>query len=72
MVGASTQEPVTGRQADVIQAAWHAAEVAMRLIKVGNKNWAVTDAVNKVTAAFGCKPVEGTKIYLTQPRRSRC
>ncbi len=59
VVGASVQEPATGRQTDVIQAAWHAAEVAMRLIKVGNKNWVVTDAVNKVTAAFGCKPVEG-------------
>ncbi|CDO70649.1 hypothetical protein BN946_scf184756.g16 [Trametes cinnabarina] len=59
VVGASVEEPVTGRKADVIQAAWTAAEVAMRLVKVGNKNWQVTDAVNKVAAAFGCKPVEG-------------
>lgn len=31
----------------------------MRLIKVGNKNWAVTDAVAKVAQAWDCKPVEG-------------
>ncbi|EMD34055.1 hypothetical protein CERSUDRAFT_117563 [Gelatoporia subvermispora B] len=59
VVGASEQEPVTGRRADVIKAAWTAAEVAMRLVKVGNKNWAVTEAVSKVAAAFDCKPVEG-------------
>ncbi|OCH95374.1 proliferation-associated protein 1 [Obba rivulosa] len=59
VVGASEQEPVTGRRADVIKAAYTAAEVAMRLVKVGNKNWAVTEAVNKVAAAFDCKPVEG-------------
>jgi len=59
VVGASADEPVTGRRADVIQAAWHAAEAAMRIVKVGNKNWAVTEAVAKVAAAWGCKPVEG-------------
>jgi hypothetical protein len=32
----------------------------MRLVRVGNKNWQVTDAVNKVAAAWDCKPVEGT------------
>jgi methionine aminopeptidase len=59
VVGATEQEPVTGRKADVIKAAWHAAEVAMRLMKVGNKNFAVTDAVAKTVAAWDCKPVEG-------------
>ena len=59
VVGASPESPVTGRRADVIKAAWTAAEVAMRLVKVGNKNWQVTDAVNKVAQSWGCKPVEG-------------
>jgi methionine aminopeptidase len=59
VVGASVDNPVTGRQADVIKAAWTAAEVAMRLVKVGNKNWAVTEGVAKVASAWGCKPVEG-------------
>jgi len=59
VVGANSENPVTGRRADALKAAYTAAEVAMRLVKVGNKNWAVTDAVNKVTAAWGCKAVEG-------------
>ncbi|KAJ7126889.1 proliferation-associated protein 1, partial [Mycena epipterygia] len=59
VVGATTESPVTGRRADVLKAAWHAAEIAMRTIKVGNKNWAVTEVVGKVAAAWDCKPVEG-------------
>ncbi|KAF8754224.1 Proliferation-associated protein 1 [Rhizoctonia solani] len=59
IVGATEAEPATGRAADVVKAAWHCAEVAMRLVKPGEKNWTVTDAMNKVAAAWGCKPVEG-------------
>ena len=60
VVGATPENPVTGRRADVLRAAWTAAEVAMRLVRVGNKNWQVTEAVSKVAAAWDCKPVEGT------------
>jgi len=59
VVGATPESPVTGRRADALRAAWTAAEVAMRLVRVGNKNWQVTEAVNKVAAAWDCKPVEG-------------
>jgi len=59
VVDATPENPVTDRRADVLKAAYTAAEVAMRLVKVGNKNWAVTDAVNKVAATWGCKAVEG-------------
>ncbi|KAF7424196.1 Curved DNA-binding protein (42 kDa protein) [Pleurotus ostreatus] len=59
VVGASPENPVTGRRADAIKAAWHAAEIAMRHIKVGNKNWAVTEAVGKIVSTWDCKPVEG-------------
>ncbi|KAJ8072382.1 hypothetical protein PM082_015941 [Marasmius tenuissimus] len=59
VIGANAENPVTGRKADVIKAAWHAAEIAMRMVKAGNKNWAVTEAVQKVAAAWDCKPVEG-------------
>ena len=59
VVGATPQSPVTGRRADALRAAWTAAEVAMRLVRVGNKNWQVTEAVGKVAAAWDCKPVEG-------------
>lgn len=64
VVGATPEAPVTGRAADAIKAAWHAAEIAMRLVKAGNKNWAITDAVNKVTAAWDCKAVEGARFLL--------
>ncbi|GJJ08582.1 hypothetical protein Clacol_002801 [Clathrus columnatus] len=59
IVGATEQEPATGRRADVVKAAWHAAELAMRLIKVDNKNWGVTENVNKIVSAWDCKAVEG-------------
>ena len=54
---------VTGRKADVLMAAWLASEAAIRLVKPGNKNYAVTDAVAKIAAAFGCKPLEGMSLY---------
>lgn len=63
VVGASPENPVTGRRADAIKAAWHAAEIAMRHIKVGNKNWAVTEAVGKIVSTWDCKPVEGALLF---------
>ena len=68
VVGATQENPVTGRRADVLRAAWTAAEVAMRLVRVGNKNWQVTEAVSKVAATWDCKPVEGT-VALSLPGR---
>jgi len=59
IVGASESEPATGRQAEVVKAAWTAAEAAMRTIKAGNKNWAVTEVINKAVAPWNCKAVEG-------------
>ncbi|KAH7106278.1 proliferation-associated protein 1 [Auriculariales sp. MPI-PUGE-AT-0066] len=59
IVGATEASPATGRRADVLKAAWTAAEAAMRFIKVGGKNYAVTEAVNKVAQAWGCHAVEG-------------
>ncbi|KAH7435866.1 hypothetical protein KP509_06G082300 [Ceratopteris richardii] len=51
--------PVTGRAADVLAAANTAAEVALRLIRPGRKNREVTEALQKVAAAYDCKVVEG-------------
>ncbi|KAF9560473.1 proliferation-associated protein 1 [Agrocybe pediades] len=59
VVGASVDSPVTGRRAEVLKAAYVAAEAAMRTVKVGNKNWAVTEVVTRAAAQFDCKPVEG-------------
>ncbi|XP_039136812.1 ERBB-3 BINDING PROTEIN 1-like [Dioscorea cayenensis subsp. rotundata] len=51
--------PVTGRAADVIAAANTAAEVALRLVRPGKHNKDVTEAIQKVAAAYDCKIVEG-------------
>lgn len=51
--------PVTGKSADVIAAANTAAEVALRLVRPGKKNSDVTEAIQKVAAAYDCKIVEG-------------
>ncbi|KAG6744268.1 hypothetical protein POTOM_052984 [Populus tomentosa] len=51
--------PVTGRAADAIAAANTAAEVALRLVRPGKKNKDVTEAIQKVAAAYDCKIVEG-------------
>ncbi|KAK9471477.1 peptidase M24, structural domain-containing protein [Dipodascopsis tothii] len=49
---------VAGAVADAFHAAWLASEAAIRLVQPAGTNWAVTDAVDKVAAAFGVKPVE--------------
>ncbi|KAL1804630.1 hypothetical protein ACET3Z_027698 [Daucus carota] len=53
------QGKVTGRVADVLAAANTAAEVALRLVRPGKKNKDVTEAIQKVAAAYDCKVVEG-------------
>lgn len=50
---------LTGRKADVLAAANTAAEVALRLVRPGKKNKDVTEAIQKVAAAYDCKIVEG-------------
>ena len=53
------EQTVSGKKADVLMAAHLSSEAAIRLIKPGAKNWDVTDAVQKISEAFGCKPCEG-------------
>ena len=59
VVGASNDTKVDGRKADVILAAHYAAEVALRLVRPGSENNAVTDAIQKVAESFKCKPISG-------------
>lgn len=56
---ALSEGPVTGRAADVLAAAHTAAEVALRLVRPGKKNKDVTEAIQKVAAAYDCKIAEG-------------
>lgn len=51
--------PVTDRRADVVQAAWTAAEAAIRTLQVGNTNAQVTAVMEKAAAQFECSPVAG-------------
>lgn len=59
VVGASKEKPITGRKADVIQAAHLCAEAALRLVKPGNQNTQVTEAWSKIAQSFKCSPIEG-------------
>jgi curved DNA binding protein len=52
-------EKVTGRAADVIQAAYQIKEAALRTIIPGNKNSQVTQVINKVAEEYKCKIVKG-------------
>ena len=59
VVGATREKKVTGRRADCILAAYHAAEAALRLVKPKESNTAVTEMIDRIAQAYHCKPVEG-------------
>jgi len=52
-------EPVKGKAADVVHAAWTCAEAALRTVKVGNTNADVTAAIRQCCNEFECNPVQG-------------
>jgi len=52
-------DKVDDKRADVIMAAYTAAEAALRLVQVGNTNTMVTAHFAKVAAEFKCTPVQG-------------
>ncbi|XP_020798171.1 proliferation-associated protein 2G4 [Drosophila serrata] len=59
VVGASADQKITGRQADVILGAYWAVQAALRLLKSGANNYAITDAVQQISESYKCKPIEG-------------
>lgn len=59
VVGATPAEPVTGPKADVIHAANTAIQTALRLMRPGNSNYALTEAYAKIAADHGCNMMEG-------------
>jgi len=59
IVGATKENPATGKKADVIEAAYIAGQAAMRVIKAGNKTSDVVEATQKILDVFNCKFVEG-------------
>lgn len=56
-------EPITGKRADVMNAAYIAAEVAARTIRPGNTNRQVTEAVKVVSDTYGVQPIAGTLMH---------
>jgi len=63
IVGATKENKATGRKADVILAAYYAAEAALRYLKPGSNNFQITEAIDKISASYHCKPVEGMLSY---------
>lgn len=60
VVGASKSAPVTGKKADIIQAAHTASEAALRLLRPSKTNKDVTDTIQQIVVdEFKCIPVEG-------------
>jgi len=53
------EDKVDGRKADVVMAAWNAAEVAQRMLKDGATNTEITKAIAKIAESYKCTPVEG-------------
>ena len=63
VVGHTPDSPITGPQADVMHAAWMAAEVAARLIKPGNTNKDVTAAIKQVCEAYGVNAFSASTMH---------
>ncbi|CAG8524148.1 16492_t:CDS:2, partial [Acaulospora colombiana] len=63
VVGASKENPVKGRLADVLTAAHLASEAAMRLVKPGSNNMKVTETIQKIARSFETNSVEGMLSY---------
>ena len=59
VVGATAESPVTGPKADVVLAAHTAVETALRQMRPGTSNYAVTEAWSKIASDYGVNMVEG-------------
>jgi len=51
--------PAKGKAGDLLAAAFTATELAVRMVKAGNKNTAVTEMISKVAEDFKCNAVHG-------------
>jgi len=61
IVGQNSEEegPLSGRIADAICAAYFASECAIRLLKPGSTNTAISQAVKRIAEIFHVNPLEG-------------
>lgn len=63
VVGHDPSKPISGSQADAINATYVAAEVASKMIKAGNTNTMVTKAIKQVADMFDVRPINGTLMH---------
>ncbi|CAH8613715.1 unnamed protein product [Schistosoma rodhaini] len=63
VVGASQDNKITGRKADVILAAHAAAEAVIRLLRPGVENLKASEIVSKTVMDFNCHAVEGMQCH---------
>jgi len=66
VLGASAERLVTGVPADTILAAYEAAEIAVRMIKPGVTNAAVSAELERVAATYGVKAITGVTSHQLQ------
>ncbi|XP_065888176.1 proliferation-associated protein 2G4-like [Dysidea avara] len=69
VVGCTKDNPVTGKKADVIQAAYIASEIAHRMLKPGGENFLLSDTIQKAAVQFKCTSVEGIVSYCMKRNR---
>jgi len=59
IVQSDAKAAVTGKKADVVLAAYKAAQTAVRLFRPGNFNNQATEVIKKVCDAYEVNPLEG-------------
>jgi len=57
---------VSGRKADVTMAAWNGLQAAVRLLKPGNTNTQITNAIETCSDSYKVNPVEGVLSHEVQ------
>eukprot|EP00002_Diphylleia_rotans_P026243 TRINITY_DN521_c0_g3_i1.p1 TRINITY_DN521_c0_g3~~TRINITY_DN521_c0_g3_i1.p1 ORF type:complete len:419 (+),score=109.63 TRINITY_DN521_c0_g3_i1:97-1353(+) len=62
-VATASKEPIRGRAADVIAAAYHAADAAVHMLRSGQTNKPIPEIVTKAAASYRCTPIEGSASY---------
>lgn len=59
VIGASAENPVTGKKAQVVRAAYEAFNAAVQKLIVRESNYAVTEAMSGIAEKYGCNLMEG-------------
>jgi methionine aminopeptidase len=57
--GGATTAPIKGRAADAYAACLTAADAALRSLRPGNKNTAISELIQKIAAEYKVTPVQG-------------